>query len=246
VTVCAGVDGCKGGWIAVWRPSAGELRSEVFHALAHLEAALLPDAIIAIDIPIGLPDRIEGTGRPAEQAVRKKLPGKASSVFSVPSRSAIKIGRQSLEIHPYSKAYDLTKSEARATSFPAKALSRQAFGILPKIAETDDLLRRNLPLANRIFESHPEMAFCALNAMKPMLFSKTRHEGANERRRVLAKSGLSEDALHAPPPRGAKIDDFLDACAMLLVAERIKDGTAISYPNPPSKDAYGLPIAIWA
>ena len=41
--------------------------------------------VIAVDMPIGLPDRIDGPGRPAEQAVRPLLGQRQSSVFSIPS-----------------------------------------------------------------------------------------------------------------------------------------------------------------
>jgi predicted RNase H-like nuclease len=44
----------------------------------------------------------------------------------------------------------------------------------------------------------------------------------------------------------AGLDDLVDACAAAWTAARIAQGKAISFPDPPERDAFGLPIAIWA
>ncbi len=84
MTVCAGVDGCRGGWIAVWRHPGAAPTVTVFEKFGDLLMELPNDAIIAVDIPIGLPKRIQGKGRVAEQTVRPLLPGKASSGIQRP------------------------------------------------------------------------------------------------------------------------------------------------------------------
>ena len=244
MNACAGVDGCKGGWITVWRKRNEDPQAAVFNTFSGLLENLPSDAIIAVDIPIGLPDRIEGTGRAAEQAVRKLLPGKTSSVFSVPSREAVEKGQAYLSAHPYKMAYLLTKDVARATSHPPKALSRQAFGILPKIAEVDALLRADTSLHLRLWESHPEAAFCFLNQSRPMSSRKSTDEGAKERRAVLAVNGIDPAFLALSAPSGAKTDDFLDACAMLATAEPILAGNYVTHPSTPERDRHNLPIAI--
>jgi predicted RNase H-like nuclease len=66
-----------------------------------------------------------------------------------------------------------------------------------------------------------------------------------ERRALLASCGHDRAFLDRPPPRGAAADDFLDAAAMMLVAERHARGEATSFPDPPGRDAHGLPVAIW-
>lgn len=250
MTVCAGVDGCRGGWIAVWRHPGAEPTVAVFETFGDLLKELPDDAIIAVDIPIGLPDRIQGKGRIAEQTVRPLLAGKASSVFSVPSRETIESGMKfhagyRSGIHSYVHAYELAKKVARSTSDPAKSLSRQAFGILPKIAEVDANLRADSSLPLRVFESHPEMAFRLLNGGMPMSHSKLTDAGAAERRAALIACGLDEAFLHQPAPKRAKTDDLIDACAMLLIAGRIRNGDATSHPSPPGRDGLDLPIAIW-
>ncbi len=248
MTICVGVDGCKNGWIAVWRNHQGA-SVQVYSAFATLLAAFPADATVAVDIPIGLPDQIVGAGREAEQCVRSLLLGKSSSVFSVPSRKAVEAGmeyweRYKAKLLPYSKAYDLTKQVACETSEPPKSLSRQTFGILPKIAEVDRLLSTNTALSKRVFESHPEHAFTVLNNGRPMAHPKKMPCGESERRKFLASQGFAADFLSQSIPRGAAVDDFLDACVMQLVAERLEKGEAMSYPSPPGRDRFDLPIAI--
>jgi predicted RNase H-like nuclease len=48
------------------------------------------------------------------------------------------------------------------------------------------------------------------------------------------------------PPKGAGPDDLLDALACAYIAQRLRDGLAQPFPDPPERDAYGLPMAIWA
>ena len=77
-------------------------------------------AVIAVDMPIGLPARTGPGGRAAENAVRP-LPGaRQSSVFSVPSRAAIAAA-------DYHAACDA----ALATSDPPRKISKQLFNIAP-------------------------------------------------------------------------------------------------------------------
>jgi predicted RNase H-like nuclease len=58
--------------------------------------------------------------------------------------------------------------------------------------------------------------------------------------------GLPEPTVNALPPKGAGPDDLLDALACAYVAVQLRDGLAQPFPNPPERDAYGLPMAIWA
>jgi predicted RNase H-like nuclease len=248
----AGVDGCPGGWICVQRTAADTTPLlSMFATFSDLAARLPEQAMIAVDIPIGLPDRIRGTGRAAEQAVRPLLAGKSSSVFSVPSRRAIEEGMKSWKEYKagrlsYTNAYERAKQAACETSEPPKSLSRQTFGILPKIAEVDRLLCASHGLSKRVFESHPEFAFAILNNGNPMAHPKKAAIGMAERRAFLISKGFTADFLNQPVPRGANTDDFLDACVMMLIAERHARGEAIPYPSPYIYDSFGLPIAIHA
>ena len=207
--------------------------------IAELIAAIPSQAIIAIDMPIGLPERTGPKGRAPERMVRPILGPRRSSVFSVPPRRAV-----------MEEDYRLGCAIARANSDPPRAFSKQAFHIFPKIRELDALLRSDRTLAERIIEVHPELAFAVLNGGDPMRFAKKARiagarSGHDERTKLLSGLGLPV-SFADQPPRGAGSDDVLDALACLAVAARHRLGLAKPYPNPPERDAHGLPIAIWA
>ncbi|RUW79345.1 DUF429 domain-containing protein, partial [Mesorhizobium sp. M2A.F.Ca.ET.067.02.1.1] len=84
----AGVDGCKAGWIAVHREADAAPSVSVFPSLQVLLDAL-PDALIAVDMPIGLPDFSSKGGRGPEALVRPLIGARQSSVFAIPSRAAL-------------------------------------------------------------------------------------------------------------------------------------------------------------
>nr|HMQ57641.1 DUF429 domain-containing protein [Rhizobiaceae bacterium] len=179
-------------------------------------------------------------GRGPEQAVRPFLGQRQSSVFSIPSRSAVYAG-------DYGEACRL----AQATSDPPRKVSRQGFGLFAKIREIDALLRLNESLRRRIHESHPEFAFATLNGGRAMELPKKikgriNPAGMQERLEMLARFDIAPDVLARPRPAGAGDDDVLDACACLLVAERILAGLARPWPDPPGVDNHGLLVAIWA
>jgi predicted RNase H-like nuclease len=247
----AGVDGCKAGWIVVHReldkpPSVSVLPS--FQAL--LEA--LPDATIAVDMPIGLPDFSSRGGRGPEALVRPLLKARQSSVFAIPSRAALYADTSDFTtIEAWYAAHRRASAVAMETSDPPRGVSIQAFGIFAKIREIDSLLIARPDLRRRIFESHPEVAFCRLNGGKAMALPKkikgaVNPAGMEERKTLLCRHGYEKTFLDQAPPKGATGDDFLDAAAMMLIAGRIAGGEARPSPDPPLTDSYGIQVAIWA
>lgn len=248
MTVCAGVDGCKGGWIAVRCGGGLPIEARVFKLLDGILEWLPPDAVIAVDMPIGLPETGTPQGREAERAARPLLTKRRSSIFAIPSRAAVYALTGPVEKGGYIAAHALASAEARRTSEPPAGISIQAFGIFPKMREIDALLRETPLLQQRVFESHPEIAFMTLNGGTEMSWKKSSPEGEAERRRVLLAHGFEASFLSPTPASrpGAKQDDFLDACALALVAERLAWGEAVSYPDPPDFDAQGLRISIQA
>ena len=236
----AGVDGCKAGWVAVvLKPEASGLPEVRVHArFANLLDALPPDAIVAVDMPIGLPDRVGPGGRGPETLLRPLLGQRQSSVFSVPSRAAVS-----------APDYRAACEAALASSDPPRKVSKQCFFLFPKILEIDALLRGDADLRGRVFESHPEGAFMRMNGgplSEPKKVKSQPHgAGLAQRRALLEKAGFSRDVLEAKPPRGAGQDDVLDAFACLTTARRIQNREATSLPVAPGFDALGIPIAIW-
>lgn len=246
-TRLAGVDGCPAGWLACLLDPSGRRPPEI--CLVPRFADLLdgPEApaIVAVDMPIGLPDHIGAGGRGPERLVRPLLGMRQSSVFSIPSRAAVEAGEGLAE----REAYAATCAAALATSDPPRKVSKQGFHLFPKIRELDRLLTPKL--AQRVVESHPEVAFMVLNGGRPMSLPKKvknrpNPPGLDERRDLLARLGIGREITAARPPRGAGPDDLLDACVLALVAARIRRGEAYSWPEVPARDARGLPIAITA
>jgi len=240
-TWLAGVDGCPSGWVVAFvRADLSQARVHLLPRFGDVPAAPEAPAIIAIDIPIGLPERTGYGGRAAENAVRPLLGARQSSVFSVPSRSAI-------AAHDYREACRI----ALLTSEPPRKVSKQLFMLAPKIREVDTALRADATLAQRVFEVHPELAFWRLNGEAALsepkkVKSRPYEPGLTLRRKLLTRAGLPAAAVEASPPKGAGPDDLIDALACAAIARSIHAGEARPFPDPPERDALGLRMAIWA
>lgn len=238
----AGIDGCPGGWLAAVRPvddpSAAQLH--LFRTFAEVLAYSPAFTMIAVDIPIGLPDRIGQGGRVADTAARKVLGDRQSAVFSVPSRAAV------MELD-YRRACEI----ASATSDPPRRISKQAFNLFPKIREVDALMTPSLQATVR--EVHPEVAFAALNGWEPLelpkkVKSRPHEPGLELRRHLLASAGYTRVLLDRPDDlkrKDAGPDDILDAVVNSWSAVRLLKGKARCFPEQPPVDAKGLRCEIW-
>ena len=197
-----GVDGCPAGWIAVFREADGDPSTAVFSTFAALTEAF-PAAIIAVDMPIGLPEFSGKGGRGPEALVRPLLGPRQSSVFSIPSRSAVYAETAAFTtVEAWYEAHRRASGVAKATSDPPRGVSIQAFGIFPKIREMDTLLRERADLGMRVFESHPEVAFMMLNGGQPMRLPKkikgmVNPAGMEERKALLCRHGYNSGFLTA-------------------------------------------------
>jgi predicted RNase H-like nuclease len=237
----AGVDGCRSGWVAAFvRPAGEEARVRIVPRFADVLAAPEAPEIVAVDIPIGLPDRIGPDGRGPERAIRLLLGARQSSVFSVPPRAAI-----------FALDFGAACAAALASSEPPRKVSKQLFMIAPKIREVDACLRTDPAAAARVFEVHPELAFWRLNGQRALdepkkVKGRCYEPGLALRRRLLIDAGLPRVAVNGDPPKGAGPDDLLDALACAAIARRIYAGDARPFPDPFERDAFGLPMAIWA
>lgn len=203
-------------------------------------------------MPIGLPDFSQKGGRGPEALVRPLLGQRQSSVFAIPSRAALYADTNDFTtIEAWYAAHRRASEVAKATSDPPRGVSIQAFGIFSKIREIDALLIARPELRGRVFESHPEVAFCRLNGGEPMTLPKkikgaVNPAGMEERKALLYRHGYEKTFLDQTPPKGAASDDFLDAAVMMLIAARIARSEAKLFPDPPLADRFGIPVAIWA
>ncbi|HSF18103.1 MAG TPA: DUF429 domain-containing protein, partial [Vicinamibacteria bacterium] len=146
-TWLAGADGCKEGWVVVLRESrSGEMLTRVVTDIEEVLRWNEPPAVLCIDVPIGLLEQAVRGGRVCDRAARGLLgQPRARSVFSPPARAA-------LAARNYTEALRLN----RASAAGAPGISRQCYGILPKIKEVDSLMTPSLQ--ERVLEVHPELA----------------------------------------------------------------------------------------
>ena len=223
-----GVDACKGGWVGVLlspaRPAA-VLAATAIAALVELARESSDVAVVAIDIPIGLPD--QGV-RAADTLARRALPGKGSSVFTTLTRSAYA-----------AKTYAEAREANLAATDGTHNASAQAYALRARILDVDGWLRSRP--AVEVIEVHPELAFARM-AGAPVREPKSEPEGLSARRAALEAAGL------VPPAwfRGSGFaeDDLLDACAAAWTAVRHSSGRSESFPAEPEVFSDGIPAAI--
>lgn len=232
-----GVDGCKGGWLAVaFDPQARTLTPRVYGSFAEVVEAYHDVAAIGVDIPIGLS---EGHPRLCDLQARIAIAPRGSSVFPAPdARLLERMFDADGQLLPYPQVLAL------ARIVTGKGLSKQAYFICPKIAEVDRLMTPTSQA--RVIEVHPEVSFSSL-AGRPMRYPKRKPEGYDERRNLLqvalkASIWHREEAHAAARP--AQPDDLLDATIVAWTAYRFANGIARSLPPDPPLDRHGLRMEI--
>jgi predicted RNase H-like nuclease len=238
--IVAGADGCPAGWAVVLVDiECGAPRLRLVRSFSEIAALPESPVVIGVDMSTGLPERVGPGGRGPERLIRPLLGERQSSVFSVPSRSAV-----------HAADYVQACALALSTSDPPRKVVKQCFHLFPKIREVDAALRADPALAARTFECHPEAAFWRMNGERALdqpkkVGGRPYGPGLALRRLLLTREGFEPQFLAAVPPRGVGADDLLDASACAATARRIALGTARSFPDPPERDCHGLPVAIW-
>jgi predicted RNase H-like nuclease len=226
----AGIDGCRAGWIVVLlRRTQSTWTHQVILCPKFVDILSLDPtpAVIAIDIPIGLLDKPQPGGRACDRQARQLLGHRASSIFTPPTRPMLKATR-----------YEQVRQQG---------LSIQSFNILPKIREVDQLMTP--VLQQRVYETHPELAFMSLAGV-PMQYNKKTLEGREERLRILKRvfqdmRQAFESACMALKRSEVAMDDLLDAYVLAWTALRISTGQGNRVPADPLIDRKGLSMKIW-
>ena len=172
----AGVDGFKAHWCVVLQNfQTGELRVRIVPSFAGLLSIDEVLKVLAVDIPMGLPEYVVPGGRACEGAARQLLGIRASSVFSA-------VGRAVLH-HP-------GRLEAHIASRAAGGLGvgAQAWGLAAKLREADAAMS---PIHQSVVhEVHPEVSFWAMNHGAPMPFGKKSTDGERDRQTTLIHAGF--------------------------------------------------------
>ncbi|POG54841.1 DUF429 domain-containing protein [Haloferax marisrubri] len=252
VSPVIGVDGCRSGWVCAVAAADGLSVRVVPDFDAVWELARERDAArVLVDIPVGLPDSAR---RACDREARELLGSRAATVFFAPVRAVL-----DADSHEAASAANRERTGA--------GLSIQAWHLVPKIREVDAVLRETPRARERVFESHPELAFAAF-AGEPLSESKSTPEGRTRRLDVLrtafdggeARVGDGDDGSEADSTgsrdldaerayretldrtlrRDVARDDVLDALVLAAAARRPL-GTL---PSTPPVDAAGLEMAI--
>jgi len=237
----AGATPCPGGWMTVMVDLSGHMaaRFRLCKTFAEVLALQEKPSVIAVDVPIGLPDIAQRGGRPCDTAARARLGARRSLVLTPPARAALAED----DFHA-ACAVNLKHS------IPPRKVSKHTFGIFPAIREVDGALSPDMQA--RVFEAQPEIAYWAMNGERPVTTPKRvknapHAEGLDARRGLLAANGFEVKFLASFEMSRHKAgqEDFLDACASAFTATRIARGEAVQMPLDPSRDARGLRMEIW-
>jgi predicted RNase H-like nuclease len=244
-TFAVGVDGCRIGWIAAFAFGSGDPATRTGLCLFQTAADIVrwrdrqaEPPVVAIDVPIGLPDRIGD--RPCDTAARRLLGRRQSCVFQPPDRGLLALTQKTYE------EVRISIDERRRTEPNARGLTRQGFGILPKIAEVDSLMRADPRREEWLVEVHPEVSFRELAGRD--LPPKRSSAGREARQKQLADQFHDLDEHRETTAwrrRDVGIDDRLDAYVALWSALRFRRGPGHHLVlGDGERDAAGIPMRV--
>ncbi|MEK3914070.1 DUF429 domain-containing protein [Paenibacillus sp. FSL H7-0331] len=229
-----GIDGCKAGWMTVILSTEGNWTAKVYKELSELWRDYGDAKLLLIDMPIGLPSCMTAV-RSCDLEARQLLqPKRASSIFSAPIREL-------LDVSSYSDANALSKQ------LTSRGLSKQAWFIIPKIRELDQLLQISPIAPKKLRESHPELCFTTLSGA-PMLHNKQTEAGYEERIELLEllypkARTIVQHTLAAYPRKAVARDDIVDAL-VLAISALLSRGNILTVPFIMERDETGLPMQI--
>jgi predicted RNase H-like nuclease len=223
-----GVDACHKGWIGVatWLDTTDAYFGGTIRELVTFAEAGGGIDVVAIDIPIGLPDNGR---READILARTFVGPRWQSVFMTPVRPA-------LEATEYADAVAINHELA------GEGLSRQAFGLKTKIFEIDAWIREG---NYAVIEVHPEVCFANM-ANGHLHTRKKTWAGVEKRRQLLDVAGIQMPNDLGLAGEMAAVDDVLDAAAAAWTARRYADDRATSMPENPEMFSDRIKCAIWA
>lgn len=223
MTLVAGIDGYRRGWVAVVLDDLRYQSAMIMPDLAGLVARLETAWSIGVDIPIGLPHR---GPRPADIEARRFVGPRRNSVFPTLPRVVW-------------EAPDLATARQLNRQLSGRSVSAQTFALREKVLQADAVAVSD----PRIREVHPEVSFREL-AGQPLTAPKSTWAGISLRRGLLLGAGVElPDELGEAGAAG--IADVLDAAIVAWSAHRIAIGEARSFPRDPRPGPDGIAAAIW-
>lgn len=238
MTKYVGLDWASNGWFGVVIDENSGWRADLFPSIWSVWKYHSDASRILIDIPIGLPtDR----RRACDKKAKDVLAQRQGTVFYTPIRDAVYT--QNLE-----KAKRLNEETA------GFSIQNQAWSIVPRIREVDEFLDMYPSAHDRVFETHPEVCFWALNGQQPLAESKRTDEGIKQRTALLADEYTEAMTLYKQvverytkptyAPTVSNVDDIVDALAAAVTARRPSEELATLPKEVPPTDERGLPMQI--
>ena len=171
MTILAGVDGCKFGWLCITKDlENGTLNSMIFKSTAELFAQAPSPAVFAIDIPIGLTN--SGPRQCDIQARRLLGARRGISVFPAPIRPVLNVASRE-------------EADKIHRSIDGRGVNVFSWNLYPRIRDVDTELQKNSHLRDKVFEVHPEISFKALNDGVPIIAAKRNPTGESIRRSLI-------------------------------------------------------------
>ncbi len=209
MSVVAGIDAWKGGWVGVVLRDGRFETAVTARRLFDLLSGFGEASQVGIDMPIGFPT--EGTRRADEEA--RRLVGRLwASVFLVPPRSVI-------------EASTYLRARRTARRVWDRSISAQTYALRARILEVEAAAAYD----GRLMEVHPEVSFRTM-AGEPLRFSKRTWNGQQQRSSLLAAHGIEIPATLEEAGR-VPADDVLDAAAVAWSAGRRLQGEAARLPS---------------
>jgi predicted RNase H-like nuclease len=218
-----GVDGCRGGWVAVALRDGSFESALAAERISEILSRYQEAKAVGVDIPIGAE---RGRFRQVDAAAKTLLGSRRSTLFQIPP----------LEVLACS---DFPSALALCRKLTGKGFSKQSHGLRERMLEVDAIAKRD----RRIIEVHPELSFRAMAAGRPLATKKS-WNGACVRKSLLEEAGIRLPADLGVTGEMAGADDVLDAAAAAWTANRFALGMAESL-QPLVRDLDGRDITIW-
>ena len=208
----AGLDGCRAGWTAVLLKDGQFAEAGLFPRAEDVLTRWDDVVVVAIDIPIGLPDASTSYLRAADAAAKAFLGPAGASVFPTLPREVL-------------EAPDFQTALALSRELFGKGISKQSYALAAKILEVDEFAKSE----RSVHEVHPEVSFRAMPG-GPKLYSKKSWNGLMQRKQRLRSQGI-EVPEELGQAGGAGPDDVLDAAAAAWSGVRIATGRSRTLPD---------------
>lgn len=230
-----GVDASKDGWMVVEIGACKMAVNAYQHFTDVMQAYARPSRVL-IDVPVGLPFTKEEAEHRPEKEARKKLPGRASTIFTVPCM-------QAATQENYVQANRCNKAVLN------KGISMQSFNIMKKTLEVHAFLAQYPSSIPIIKEAHPELQFAQFTEKKlPIQACKKTTEGILEREalvmKVLERYTFIQTPLHSLDLFKKYPDDVLDAMCLAIAALLGETYGFTTIPEDVVENHQGIPMAM--